>query len=315
MVGVNSVDLVHPEDIEEVKQKRREFEGKDVAVLSCRYRRKDGAYTWVETILKNIRDLGTGEIIELHAASRDITERKNAENILSLRQRELEASNKELEAFCYTISHDLRSPLRAIDGFGGKLDEEYGQTLDYEGQRLLHVVRDNAQKMGILIDSLLEFSRLNKKSFRKYTFPMHTLVSQVLEECGQQMPEYFPEVVLHELADSAGDKELLHQVWHNLIANAFKFTSKKEAPKIEIGSITESSEVIYYIKDNGAGFDMTYKSKLFGVFQRLHAANEFHGTGVGLATVQRIVHRHGGKVWAEGAPGEGAQFNFSLPSF
>jgi len=226
----------------------------------------------------------------------------------------LEAANKELEAFSYSVSHDLRSPLRALDGFARILLEDYSSSLDAEGNRLLQVITDNAKKMGILIDDLLAFSRLNRQEMKASTIDMQTLVKTVYNDLVPEVDKETIEFNLQNIPVSYGDISLMRQVWVNLIGNAIKFSSNKSSRIIEVGCNTEVTENIYYVKDNGAGFDMAYSNKLFGVFQRLHSTKEFDGTGVGLAIVQRIVHRLKGRVWAEGKVNEGATFYFALPN-
>ena len=226
------------------------------------------------------------------------------------RTAELEAANQELASFSYSVSHDLRAPLRAMDGYARMLEEDYAARLDDEGRRLLKVVRDNAGRMGRLIDDLLDFSRLGRQPMALHAVDMGALAREVVDEtrAGQAAG-----VELGELPAAHGDLALLKQVWLNLVSNAFKYSAKQAAPRIEIGGRAEGAEHHYWVRDNGAGFDMRYADKLFGVFQRLHRAEEFPGTGVGLAIVQRVIARHRGRVWAESAPGAGACFHFSLP--
>jgi signal transduction histidine kinase len=226
------------------------------------------------------------------------------------RTAELEAVNKELGSFSYSVSHDLRAPLRAVDGYARMLEEDYAARLDEEGRRLLGVIRDSASRMGSLIDDLLAFSRLSRQPIARQTVDSAALLREIIAETRGASKA---SVDVGELLPAQADRALLKQVWVNLVSNAFKYSSKREAARIGIGCQVEGEENIYWVRDNGAGFDMRYAAKLFGVFQRLHAQDEFPGTGVGLAIVQRIVTRHGGRVWAEGKPGEGACFFFSLP--
>jgi signal transduction histidine kinase len=227
--------------------------------------------------------------------------------------KELEAANKELESFSYSVSHDLRAPLRAIDGYSSMLEENYFPVLDDEGKRLLSVIRESSLKMGRLIDHLLAFSRLGRKALVKEVFDTGALVREVLAELRVAEDRPAAAVALGALPRSWGDRALLKQVWTNLISNAVKYSSGRPAPHLEISGSESADETVYLVKDDGAGFDMRYYDKLFGVFQRLHTENEFPGTGVGLAIVQRVVTRHGGRAWAQGQPGEGAEFFFSLP--
>jgi light-regulated signal transduction histidine kinase (bacteriophytochrome) len=228
------------------------------------------------------------------------------------RTQELEASNKELEAFSYSVSHDLRAPLRSIDGYARILLEDYSDKVDEEGKRTLQIIIKNALKMGQLIDDLLDFSRLGKQNVSKISLDMAAITLRLVEEIA---PQQYAEqkITINPLLNGYGDSAMLRQVMANLITNAVKYSSKKEKPYIEIGSYQEHNEIVYFVKDNGAGFDMNYYSKLFGVFQRLHSVAEFEGTGVGLALVHRIVTKHGGRIWAEGKVNEGATFYFSLP--
>ena len=228
------------------------------------------------------------------------------------RTSELEAANKELEAFSYSVSHDLRAPLRAIDGFSRIVQEDYAGKLDDEGGRLLGVIRDNSRKMAQLIDDLLEYSRLGRKPLSAGAIDMKRLVEDVFGEL-QASGGTPHRLVLAALPPARGDATLVKQAWTNLLANAIKFSGKREQPVIEVSGHENGVECVYCVKDNGAGFDMRYCEKLFKVFQRLHREEEFEGTGVGLAIVQRVVLRHGGRVWAEGKVDEGAAFYFSLP--
>lgn len=226
----------------------------------------------------------------------------------------LEATNKELEAFSYSVSHDLRAPLRAISGFVSILLEDYEQTLDDEGKRICHIIYSNAIKMGQLIDDLLSFSRLIRSELRHSKIDMDGLVHNVIAEFETVQDLSQKNIIIDELPPIMGDSNLIRQVWVNLLSNALKYSSKKEKAQIRIGAYKNQNEQVYFIEDNGVGFNMDYVHKLFGVFHRLHSGNEFEGTGVGLAIVQRIINRHYGHVWAEGKVGEGARFYFSLPA-
>jgi signal transduction histidine kinase len=226
------------------------------------------------------------------------------------RTAELELANKELEAFSYTVSHDLRAPLRAVDGFARIFEEDYGRYVDQEGRRLIGVIRDSSRRMGALIDDLLAFSMLGRQVLHLQMVDMTQLAAEAWVELDADRKLTCS---LPPLPAARGDRGLLKQVWANLLANAIKYSSKRNDARIEVAGSTQGGENVYCVSDNGAGFDMRYYGKLFGVFQRLHAAAEYTGTGVGLATVQRIVVRHGGRVWAEGEPERGARFYFSLP--
>lgn len=227
---------------------------------------------------------------------------------------ELEAAVAELESFTYSVSHDLRAPLRAINGFTQVLVEDYLDQLDDEAEVVMDEIIGNAKKMGQLIDSLLEFSRLAKRSTSMADVNMSELVKQVLDELRQLEPEREIEVRVQDLPQVKGDWLMLKQVIFNLVSNAFKYTGRKEHAVVEIGAFAEKGFQTYFVKDNGAGFNMKYYDKLFGVFQRLHSSNEFEGHGVGLAIIQKVVTNHGGRVWAEGKVNEGACFYISLPA-
>jgi signal transduction histidine kinase len=229
------------------------------------------------------------------------------------RTSELESLNRELESFSYSISHDLRAPLRAINGYMNIFAEDYSDKVDDEGRRLMQIVLKNSQKMGVLIDDLLSFSKLGRKELSKTNFSMKNTVTAIWEDQVRMENNRDIELNMTELPDCYAEKSLIQQVWINLISNALKYSNKKEKTQIWIGAEKKENEVIYFVKDNGAGFDMKYYNKLFGVFQRLHSGEEFEGTGVGLAIVQRIVEKHEGKIWADAKVGEGATFYFSLP--
>jgi light-regulated signal transduction histidine kinase (bacteriophytochrome) len=234
------------------------------------------------------------------------------EERVKARTSELEAANKELEAFSYSVSHDLRAPLRAVDGFSQAVLEDYGDELPEEGRNYLQTIRNGAQRMGALIDDLLTFSRLSRQPLEKQPTASTAMVRDVLDELGSPKDGREIDIRVDDLPPCQADPRLLKQVWMNLLSNAIKYTGRSDNPKIEVGSKLENSEHVYFVADNGVGFDMQYAHKLFGVFQRLHRAEEFEGTGVGLATAQRIVHRHGGRVWADSTPGHGATFCFTL---
>lgn len=251
---------------------------------------------------------------------REMRARRGAE--LALRQNavQLGATNKELESFSYSVSHDLRAPLRAIDGFALMLEEDYGGRLDREGRRYLAVIRDNSRRMGKLIDDLLTFSRLGRQPVVSHEVNVDSLVREVIEEVLVAEPPRergngpgSPQFEIGPLPLAHGDRGLLRQVWTNLISNAVKYSSKAAQPSIQVSGRRIGGENQYSVRDNGVGFDMQYAEKLFQVFQRLHRADEFGGTGVGLAIVHRVVTRHGGRVWAEGKVDQGAVFSFALP--
>jgi PAS domain S-box-containing protein len=254
------------------------------------------------------------------AAFGDVTEREQArrqieELGIELEQQveELQITNRELETFSYSVSHDLRAPLRAIDGFSRILLEDYGAALDPEAQRLLGIVRSNTQRMGRLIDDLLTFSRYGRQELHLTAVDMGALARSTLDDLRQADGNGSAQVTMGPLPTVRGDPSLLRQVWANLLGNAIKYSRRATDPRVEVHARAKDGTIEFLVKDNGVGFDMAYAGKLFGVFQRLHRDDEFEGTGVGLATVQRIVHRHGGRVWAEARPGEGATFFFTLP--
>ena len=233
----------------------------------------------------------------------------------NLRNAELETKkiNKDLEAFSYSVSHDLRAPLRSINGYSQILIEDYSDKVDAEGIRLLNVIINNAKKMGQLIDDLLEFSRLGRQEIRKTIVDVDEQVKNISSELIEREQGRKIELKVGHLGSVAIDQSMMRQVWINLVGNAIKYSKNKPVAKIEIGKIDKKDRVVFYVKDNGAGFDMVYMDKLFGVFQRLHKTNEFEGTGVGLALVKRIIDRHQGMIWAEGKVEEGATFYIELP--
>jgi PAS domain S-box-containing protein len=275
---------------------------------------------WHNTLLRDEQ----GKIIGTLSAGEDITERKLAQDELRLlneqlelriseRTAQLEAANKDLESFSYSVSHDLRAPLRAVDGFSSMLQSEYGEQLSGNGLVLLERVRSNARRMGALIDDLLKFSRLGRQPLNTRLVDPSEIVQTALEMLKNEYEDRPVEFQIHELPACHGDPSLLTQVWTNLLSNALKYSQKRPDARIEVGCLkNETGENVYFVKDNGVGFDMRYSDKLFGVFQRLHSENEFKGTGVGLALVHRIVTRHGGRIWAESEPGKGSTFYFTV---
>jgi light-regulated signal transduction histidine kinase (bacteriophytochrome) len=230
------------------------------------------------------------------------------------RTSELEQSIKEMEAFSYSVSHDLRAPLRIINGYSKLLSNEYMEKFDADGKEFITAIIDNTKYMGRLIDDLLNLSRMGREAINTVKVDMTSLTQVVLHEMKMNDENISADIKVHHLHPCVCDQLLIRQVWINLISNAIKYSRKKESPKIEIGSYEKGNQTVYYVKDNGAGFDMKFAAKLFGVFIRLHDRSEFDGTGVGLALVHRIVTKHGGKVWANGKVDEGAVFYFSLPN-
>jgi signal transduction histidine kinase len=246
----------------------------------------------------------------LKRASRELNRRLEE---LKVGKAQLEEANRELESFSYSVSHDLRAPLRGIAGFARILQDEYAPRLDDEGRRFLEIIQNETRKMGKLIDDLLAFSRLGRKVMRVADFDMEGLARGAFSDLCKLEPGRNLKIHFNALPPARGDRDMLRQVLMNLLANALKFTRTREVAEIEVSGRSTETENIYCVRDNGVGFDMTYAEKLFGVFQRLHTEQEFEGTGVGLANVQRVVQRHGGRVWAEGKVAEGAVFCFSLP--
>ncbi len=311
---------VHPDDRERVSAAvSQAIATRQPYTVEHRIVRRDGT----ERIVLEHADItfdGQGKPLEIIGAVQDITERKRAEaNIRKLNQSleqraaELEIANGELESFSYSVSHDLRTPLAAIDGFSHLLEEEYDANLPAEGKRYLNLIRTGTRQMDELITSLLRLSRLTRHALKKETVNMNALVTQAVETMASEWQR--PDVTLdvNPLPDAKADPVLLKQVWVNLIGNAYKFTRKRDHARIEIGcDRRDDAQRVYYVRDNGVGFDMRQADRLFGVFQRLHGDDEYEGTGVGLATVQRIIRRHGGRVWAEAQPNHGATFYFTL---
>ena len=244
----------------------------------------------------------------------DITERRRVAGELQRRGELLEAANKELEAFSYSVSHDLRAPLRHIDGYAALLRKTVDQSLNEKAARYLQTISDSAKQMGQLIDDLLVFSRMGRQDMLQTTVNMDQLIKSILSDLRLDLHGRQISWTIASLPEVKGDPSMLRQVFMNLLTNALKFTSTKPMASIEIGvEPPGSDEVVVYVRDNGVGFDMQYAPKLFGVFQRLHRADEFEGTGIGLANVRRIVHRHGGRAWADGMPDKGATFYVALP--
>lgn len=323
MIGQSILRLIPPERqaeeatiLDSIRQNRmvRHFE----TVRQC----KDGTLVDVSVTVSPIRD-ASGRIVGASKVARNITARRRAEQQIQqlnadlekrvlARTAELEAANRELEAFSYSVSHDLRAPLRAVDGFSQAVLEDFGPQLPAAGLRQLKVIRESAQRMGNLIDDLLAFSRLSRQQLEKQPVDMTRLVRSVLEDFATECGERRIEISVGDLPACEGDPHLLRQVLINLVSNALKYSRKRAHARITIGCQTAERPPVYYVRDNGSGFDMRYAGKLFGVFQRLHRAEDYEGTGVGLAIVQRIIHRHGGRIWADSAVDSGATFFFTL---
>jgi PAS domain S-box-containing protein len=286
-------------------------DGNHVAPFQTVRRGKDGGAVDVSVTLSPIRN-ARGEVVGASIAARDITDWKRAEAEAQRAREAAEMANRELKAFNYSVAHDLRAPLRAIAGFSQVLLEDYGGALDVGGQQSLRRVAHAAQHMGRLIDSMLSLSRVTSANLRSQWVDLSELARATAERLKESRPDRTVEFLIGEGLKARGDSALLGAAIENLLSNAWKFTGKRPDARIEFGSSREDGLTAYFVRDNGAGFDMAYASKLFGVFQRLHTASEFEGTGVGLATVQRIVQRHGGRVWAEAKVGGGACFHFTL---
>ena len=274
-------------------------------------RRKDGRTIDVALTLSPVKNI-SGEMIGTATIARDITERKKLERELVKTRDAAEAANKELEAFSYSVSHDLRTPLRSIEGFSQALLEDYQDKLDDTAKSYLDRVRKATQHIGRLIDDMLKLSRLTRAEFHHESVDLSTMVRAISEELQQNNPDRTVDVIIREGIFVNGDPTLLKIALENLVNNAWKFTSREARPQFEFGTTVKEWKTACFIRDNGVGFDMAYGNKLFGAFQRLHTSSEFPGTGIGLATVQRIINRHGGQVWAEGEVGKGATFYFTI---
>jgi PAS domain S-box-containing protein len=308
--GSSLLSYVVGEDKEKVKQQSRET--RDMFSFEACMLTRDGqvrCFSWNIVFKYGL----------WFANGRDITNQQQAEKAikqlnadLQRNVAQLELTNKELESFSYSVSHDLRAPLRSINGYSQIIEEEHAEQLGDEPRRLFTIIRNNAKKMGALIDDLLAFARMGRREVARVPIDFHKLIGPIIAE-QKHAARTEVSITVHPLLPAYGDPVLLSQVLVNLVSNAIKYSSKSKAPRIEIGSFEKEDETVYYVRDNGAGFDMNYVHKLFGVFQRLHSHTEFEGTGVGLAIVQRIIVKHGGRVWAEGAVGDGATFYFSLP--
>jgi len=322
LIGRPLLSIVHPHSRSEViKLIRLVTEGVEVPAVEEKLMRIDGTEFDAEVVVLNTtyNDRPAGQVI-----IRDVTERKLAgeqisrlnedlEKRVTERTMQLEAANKELEAFSYTVSHDLRTPLRAVDGFANILLEDYAPSLDDEGKRLLNIIISNANRMGFLIDDLLSFSRLGRQELTYSEINMYEMALSVYTDLASETEKQKIDFRLQNLNNAYGDPAMVRQVLVNLIGNAIKYTSRKPQRIIEIANVRGHKENVYFVKDNGAGFDMANTAKLFGVFQRLHSTKEFEGTGIGLAIVKRIIQRHNGNVWAEAKIKEGAAFYFTLP--
>jgi len=323
IIGRSAMSFIHPDDRKKIQYRVRKLleDHKTLNFVEHRIIRLDGVAVDVEMGAAPLTFEGKAAAqVILH----DVTDRKRAEEEirrlnLELEQRviertaELETANKELEAFSYSVSHDLRAPLRHIEGFVEILRTSKTEALDEEGIRHLRTIADSSRQMGKLIDDLLSFSRTTRVELRKIQVSLEGLIQSVIHEMEPDIKNREVEWVVGELPAVEGDPALLRQVFCNLLSNALKYTRTRPVAKIEIGSTQTENEYVIFVRDNGVGFDPRYSQKLFGVFQRLHRAAEFEGTGIGLANVRRIITRHGGRTWAESELDQGATFFFSLP--
>lgn len=266
-------------------------------------------------LFEAIADCVAGIVYERQVkAQNELIRRMNdeLEQRVADRTAELQASNRELQAFCYLVAHDLSTPLRGINGFSAILLEEYADRLDEAGRRYLERMGAAADRMGQLINDLLELSRVTRRELHREKVDLSRLVESIIDDLRQKAPDRETEVIIAQNLEEEGDPILIRLAMENLLGNACKYTARVPSPRIEFGSCMVNGETVYYVRDNGIGFDMAYVHKLFIPFQRLHGIDEYGGTGIGLAAVQRIITRHGGKIWAEGEPGKGATFYFTV---
>ena len=306
-------EVLHPDDVAATKAALSRTIEQDVP-YECEYRVvwPDGSIHYISARGMLVHD-AAGRPARITGIIWDVTGIKQAEIDLKERTAKLEEINKELESFSYSISHDLRAPLRAIDGYSRMILKKEGDRFDADTTRKFNDIRSNAQMMGKLIDDILTLSRLGRAKMSLADLEMEGIIKDVWKELQTINPERNMDLTIQAMPSGYGDRTLIKQVYANLLGNAVKFTKYKDPAQIEVGGYRDGNENVYYVKDNGVGFDMAYYDKLFGIFQRLHNNPDFEGTGVGLATIQRAVHRHGGRVWAEGKVDEGATFYFSLP--
>ena len=323
LLGKSPFELFHPDCHPAMRERihRLRDEGEEVPLIEEKVIRLDGVVMDVAVAAAPFQDQGVNAI---HVVLSDITERKRAEDDIrrlnaELEQRvldrtaQLDAANNELEAFAYSVSHDLRAPLRHISGFSSLLAERAGDSLDEKSRHYVDTISRSVREMGVLIDDLLQFSRTGRAELKIEPVDMNATLGEALEPLRRETDDRDIDWIIGPLPTVVGDHALLRQVWANLVGNAAKYTRGRAPARIEVGADDGANEDVFYVRDNGVGFDMQYAHKLFGVFQRLHSAAEFEGTGIGLANVQRIINRLGGRVWAEGEVDHGATFSFSLP--
>jgi PAS domain S-box-containing protein len=313
MIGKSISLLIPPELGDEEPQILERLAKGEVRRFDSVRQRKDGERIHVSVTSSPVRD-STGRLIGVCKVARDITDRKRTEEALAQAVAAAEVANRELEAFSYSVAHDLRAPLRGMNGFAHLLLDTYKDKLDAEGQDFLQEIVQNAGKMADLIDGLLSLSRVTRTESRPERTDLSGIVREAAARLRSAEPDRVVELVVQDGLHADVDLRLVRALFDNLVGNAWKFTSKATAPRIEFGTCDRDGAIAFFVRDNGAGFDMAYAKKLFAPFQRLHTVDEFPGTGIGLATVQRIVHRHGGQIWAEGSVGGGASFYFTLPS-
>jgi light-regulated signal transduction histidine kinase (bacteriophytochrome) len=323
MIGKPISDLIPPEYENELPQIMIRIESEEcIEHYETVRRRKDGRIINVSLTVSPIYD-SSGKVIGASTIARDFTERKRAEeelktyrehleDLVKERTVELEAANKELQTFSYSVSHDLRAPLRTIDGFGQALLEDYDNKLDAQGKDYLTRIRTATRHMAELIEDMLRLSRITRAEINIAEINLTEIAQSVIDELRKSEPQRNINIIIAEGLKDKADARLIRIALENLLGNAWKFTSKQPDALIEFGSTKEGKKTVYFIRDNGAGFNMSYVDKLFIPFQRLHTENEYPGTGIGLATVRRIIFRHGGTVWAEAQVGKGATFYFNI---
>jgi PAS domain S-box-containing protein len=303
------LDFVHPDDRQgTIAEGQRLVEGALTIRFENRYRCADGSYRWLQW-----NAVPHPESNLIYAAATDITERKRIEQALKDRNAALEAANRDLESFSYSVSHDLRAPLRAVDGYARILEEDYAEAIGGGGHRLVAVIRSEAHRMAALMDDLLAFSRLGRQSLAPTAVDLQELSVAIMCEVQAAHPERIIEFECEGIPPALADRTTISQVLINLLSNAVKYAKPEGKVRVAFGGRRDGDQNVYWIRDEGIGFDRRYNEKIFGVFQRLHDGDQFEGTGVGLAIVERIITRHGGRVWAEGEPGKGATFFFTLP--
>jgi PAS domain S-box-containing protein len=307
------ISLLIPPELEHEEPTILETVAKgEVKRFDTERRRKDGRRVDVSVTVSPVCD-AAGAVVGVSKVARDITDRRRAETSLARAKEAAEAANRELEAFSYSVAHDLRAPLRGMNGFAQVLLDTYRDKLDADGQDYLQEILLNANKMADLIDGLLSLARVTRSDLKRDHTDLSAIAREVAARLRAAEPQRAVEVTVQDALEADVDPRLARALLENLLGNAWKFTSKQSVARIHVGTLEKNGASVFFVRDNGAGFDMTFADKLFAPFQRLHTVDEFTGTGIGLATVQRIVHRHGGRIWAEGAVGRGASFYFTIP--